>query len=347
VPCSAGSQRLRPAQIALLLIPFVGPAFAEDDRSKRVREDLDRQLSEMVKLPAASVEVVFDGIDSTRYKLLEASFALDDKPIPFTPSTKVLYAGEVQPGKHTLTATFSYEAPAVNSGSIKFKVPGKFIFTAQRGILMRVRARIEVDDAAEPAKRLQLVGNAETDLRAKLEDSLPPPAQGLSSSALAKELEAEDKGAIRYGKKAARDEAPAEEDAKSRPHKRRSRFGTKVALASPKPVVGHPGALKTEAHLPATSDAAVDAVAAPTQPAETPTAPSGKTEDLDAGAVASSDSDGGFPLAPLAEVTSTPPAPPSTPAAPTKATGATGMAFFGAALAAIGLLVFALARRGR
>jgi len=334
VPCSDSEQRLRPAQIALLLIPFVGPALAEDDRSKRVREEMEQQLNEMVKLPAASVEVVFDGIDSTRYKLLEASFVLDDKPIPFTPNTKVLYAGEVQPGKHTLSATFSYEAPTVNSGSIKYKVPGKFIFTAQRGIFMRVRARIDVDDGAEPSKRLQLVGKAETALRAKLEDSLPPPAPGT-------EPEAADKGAIRYGKKAAPVEPTAEEETMRRPQKRRSRVGTKVALSSPKPT-----ALKGEANPSATSAAAVDAVAAPTQAAETPS-PSSKGEDVDGGAVASSDSDGGFPLAPLAEVPSTPPAEASPPPVAIKATGATGLAVFGAALAAIGLIVFALARRGR
>ena len=331
---------MRAALIALLLIPFVGSAFAEDDRSKRVRDELEHQLNEMVKLPAASVELVFDGIDSTRYKLLEASFVLDDKPIPFTPSTKVLYAGEIEPGKHTLSATFSYEAPAVNSGSIKFKVPGKFIFTAQRGILMRVRAHIEVDDGAEPTKRLHLVGNAETTLRAKLEDSLPP-------APVAKQPEAEDKGAIRYGKKAAPVEPTAEEEATHRPRKRRSSVGTKVALAAPKPAMVRPAALKGEANPSATSAAAADAVAAPTQATETPSPPTGKGEEVDGGAVASSNSDGGFPLAPLAEVRPPPTAEASPPPVATKATGATGMAVFGAALAAIGLIVFALARRGR
>ena len=330
---------MRAALIALLLIPFVGSAFAEDDRSKRVREELEHQLNEMVKLPAASVELVFDGIDSTRYTLLEASFALDDKPIPFTPSTKVLYAGEVEPGKHTLIATFSYEAPAVNSGSIKFKVPGKFIFTAQRGILMRVRARIEVDDGAEPTKRLHLVGNAETTLRAKLEDSLPPAPEA--------KPEGEDKGAIRYGKKAAPVEPTAEEEATHRPRKRRSGVGTKVALAVPQPAAVRPAALKGEANPSATSAAAADAVAAPTQATETPSPPTGKGEEVDGGAVASSNSDGGFPLAPLAEVRPPPTAEASPPPVATKATGATGMAVFGAALAAIGLIVFALARRGR
>jgi len=331
---------LRAALIALLLIPFVGSAFAEDDRSKRVSEELEHQLNEMVQLPAASVELVFDGIDSTRYKLLEASFVLDDKPIPFTPSTKVLYAGEVEPGKHTLTATFSYEAPAVNSGSIKFKVPGKFIFNAQRGIFMRVRAHIEVDDAAEPTKRLHLVANAETALRAKLEDSLPPAPK-------AKPPEAEDKGAIRYGKKTAPVEPTAEEEATHRPRKRRSGVGTKVALAVPQPATVRPAALKKEANPSATSAAAADAVPAPTQAAETPSPPTAQGEEVDGGAVASSDADGGFPLAPLAEVRPAPPAEASPPPVATKATGATGMAVFGAALAAIGLIVFALARRGR
>ena len=150
----------------------VGPALA-DDPDARAREELERALHEMVKLPPATVELVFDGIDSTRYKLLEGSFTLDDRPLPLPGGTHVLFSGEIQPGTHTLSTTLVYEAPSPTHGSIRYKVPGKFIFTAQRGVLMRVRARIEVDDGAEPSKRLQLLGQAETHLRAQLEETLP------------------------------------------------------------------------------------------------------------------------------------------------------------------------------
>ncbi len=167
---------LRPGPFALLLVCFVVPALAED-RAARASDELERELREMVKLPSATVEVFFDGIDSTRYKLLESSFALDGQPIAPREGTNVLYAGELAPGKHTLTTTLLYEAPAPIHGSVKYKVPGKFIFTAQRGVLMRLRTRIEVDDGAEPSKRLQLMGQAETDLRAKLEEALPPPPE--------------------------------------------------------------------------------------------------------------------------------------------------------------------------
>lgn len=146
-----------------------------DERNARAQEEVERALREMVKLPPATVEVVFEGIDSTRYTLVEGTFTLDDRPIPFQKGSKVLFSGEIEPGKHHLSTTLVYEAPSPIHGSIKYKVPGKFIFTAQRGVLMRVRARIEVDDGAEPSKRLQLLGEAETDLRAKLEDALPPP----------------------------------------------------------------------------------------------------------------------------------------------------------------------------
>ena len=97
----------------------------------------------MVKLPPATVEVVFDGIDSTRYKLLEGSFTLDDRPLSLAGGTSVLFSGEIQPGTHTLRTSLVYEAPSPTRGFIKYTVPGKFIFTAQRGVLMRVRAHIE------------------------------------------------------------------------------------------------------------------------------------------------------------------------------------------------------------
>jgi hypothetical protein len=145
-----------------------------EDPDARAREELERALHEMVKLPPATVELVFDGIDSTRYKLLEGSFTLDDRPLSLPGGTHVLFSGEIQPGTHTLSTTLVYEAPSPTHGSIRYKVPGKFIFTAQRGVLMRVRARIEVDDGAEPSKRLQLLGQAETHLRAQLEETLPP-----------------------------------------------------------------------------------------------------------------------------------------------------------------------------
>ncbi|HME91534.1 MAG TPA: hypothetical protein VKE49_08925, partial [Myxococcaceae bacterium] len=182
---------MRSGLILILLVASSGPSFAEDERTGRARQEVEQQLKEMVKPSPASVEIVFDGIDSTRYQLLDASFDLDGQPLPKkVPSGKsagptVLFAGDLAPGSHTVMASLVYEQSAGAGmfnygGGTKFKLPGKFIFTAQRGLLVRVHTRVEVDDGAELTKRLQLAGNVDVDLRGKLEDgALPPPPERL------------------------------------------------------------------------------------------------------------------------------------------------------------------------
>jgi hypothetical protein len=183
---------LRFAHFPILLTVFSTAAFGDSSRTEHARQQLDRQLEQMVKPPPASLEIIFDGIDSTRYTLLESSFALDGPPLPVKVSGAeqrhtVLFSGEVTPGEHILMTRLVYEESArgglFSYGSgIKFKVPGKFIITAQRGVALRVRARVEVDDGAEPSKRLELVGKVEADLRAKLEEGMPPPPERLAQA---------------------------------------------------------------------------------------------------------------------------------------------------------------------
>ena len=299
----------------------VGPALA-DDRDARAREELERAVREMVKLPPATVEVVFDGIDSTRYKLLEGSFTLDDRPLTLVGGTSVLFSGEIQPGTHTLRTSLVYEAPSPTRGFIKYTVPGKFIFTAQRGVLMRVRARIEVDDAAVPSKRLQLMGQAEADLRAELVESLPPSPEHKPPKLA--------------------DRAEAQEP------KQREAEDVRVAAASAVSPAIWPAALKRKvAHRKPTSPVPDEAPAAPaaekpaeaTPPPEEPQAPTPAPIAVEPPAPAP-------PPSPVAA-----PAPVSTkPEALTRALDALrgfGTAIAGSAMALLGLLLLAMARKKR
>ena len=321
-PCHALAEELSLGRFALFLISVVGPALAAEDPTVHAREELEREMREMVQLPAASVEVVFDGIDSTRYKLLEASFALDDRSLAVPPGAKILYAGELPPGKHTLSATFLYETPAPSSGSVKYRVPGKFIFTAQRGIFMRVRAQIEVDDGAEPSKRLQLVGKAEADLRAKLEDGLLPPPRR-------PEPPLEDKGAIRYGKARPADEP--ETDDEVLPVKRRTerRWGSGAQLSA------HPRKTRPAAET------------APARDREVVSPGGGPTAETRAPA-RGDESDAQRSTAPLATAA---PAPSLTPSAASTSShpafGAAGAGIAGSAFALIALLVSLIVWRRR
>ena len=312
-------------RVALFLISIVGPALAAEDPTVHAREELEREMREMVQLPAASVEVVFDGIDSTRYKLLEASFALDDQSLPVAAGAKVLYAGDLPPGKHTLSATLLYEAPAPSYGSVKYRVPGKFIFTAQRGIFMRVHARIEVDDGAEPSKRLQLIGNAETNLRAKLEDGvLPPPPRP--------EPPLEDKGAIRYVKAPSAVEPEADDEILPVRRRRERRQSSDAKLAAyPRPS----GEMPAAAEIAPSRDREIPIPGGPPT-AETPSparADEGDAKNSAAAVAAAS-------LAPDPV-----PSAPSTSSYPTLGTAWAGIA--GSALAMIALVVSLIAWRRR
>jgi hypothetical protein len=291
-----------------------------DDPDARAREELERAVREMVKLPPATVELVFDGIDSTRYKLLEGSFTLDDRPLSLPDGTKVLFSGEIQPGTHTLSTTLVYEAPSPTHGSIKYKVPGKFIFTAQRGVLMRVRARIEVDDGAEPSKRLQLLGQAETALRAQLEETLPALPEHKPPK-LADTAETHEPGQPEAG-------------------------GARVAAASAVSPAIQPAALKRrEARRKPTSPIAEEAPAAPaaekpaeaTPPREEPQTPTSAPMAVEQPAQ---------PPSPVAAPSSVS----TNPEALTRVLGYLhdfGTAIAGWAMALIGLLLLAMARKKR
>ncbi|HEX4802944.1 MAG TPA: hypothetical protein VFV14_05510 [Myxococcaceae bacterium] len=289
-----------------------------DDRDARAREELERAVREMVKLPPATVEVVFDGIDSTRYKLLEGSFTLDDRPLPSPGGSSVLFSGEIQPGRHILSTSLVYEAPSPTHGFIKYKVPGKFIFTAQRGVLMRVRARIEVDDAAEPSKRLQLMGQAETDLRADLEESLPPSPEHKPPK-LAEKEEAEEP-------------------------RRREAEAVRVAAASAVSPAIQPAALKPRvAHRKPSNPVPDEAPAAPA--AEKPAEATPPPEEHQAPSPA--------PIAVEQPAPASPPSPAPVSTKPEALTGLLGAlqgfgtAIAGFSMALLGLLLLAMARKKR
>lgn len=237
--------------ILILLVASGSPALADDGRTSRAHWEIEQQLKQMVKLPAASVEIVFDGIDSSRYQLLEASFELDGQSLPKKiPTGKaggstLLFAGDLLPGSHTVAARLVYEqagAPSIfdDGNGTTFKVPGKFIFSAQRGLFVRVHTRVEVDDGAELQKRLQLAGNADVDLRAQLEDgNLPAPPEKPKPAAPEKpKLAARDETADSVGQPSSvPPETPRSIQAPS--WKRRHRVG-KVRLARAEEAVTAP-----------------------------------------------------------------------------------------------------------
>ena len=175
------------AHLLLLLLSAAAPALAgPEDGEAKARAELDLQLRRLTRMPPPSLEIRFDGIDSSRYELLEATFALDGKPLKTQPPRGVgerraslLFFDLVPPGEHVVTATLTYKEVAPEGffaiSGYKFTLPGRFTLTAQNGLVMVLRAWVEVNDGASDLKqRLELVASAEPMMIARMADDSGP-----------------------------------------------------------------------------------------------------------------------------------------------------------------------------
>jgi hypothetical protein len=166
-----------------------GQGQTEAEVEAKARAELELQLKRMTRMPPPSLEIRFEGIDSSRYELLEATFALDGTPLKTQPphgigekKASLLLFDIVSPGEHVVTATLAYKEVAPDGffsyGGYKFTLPGRFTVTAQNGLVMVLRAWVEVNDGApDTRQRLELVASAEPRMVARMaDDSTPAPA---------------------------------------------------------------------------------------------------------------------------------------------------------------------------
>jgi hypothetical protein len=173
------------APLAAILLTLAG-SQAEDEA--KARAELELQLKRMTRMPPPSLEIRFEGIDSSRYELTEATFALDGVPLKSKPPRGVgekkaalLLFDIVSPGEHVVTASLSYKEVTPDGffsyGGYKFTLPGRFTLTAQNGLVMVLRAWVEVNDGAkDPRERLELVASAEPRMVARMADDSSPAA---------------------------------------------------------------------------------------------------------------------------------------------------------------------------
>lgn len=177
------------APLALLLLAAataLAGSQAEDEA--RTRAELELQLKRMTRMPPPSLEIRFEGIDSSRYELTEAAFALDGAPLKTQPPRGVgekkaalLLFDIVSPGEHVVTASLTYKEAAPDGffsySGYKFTLPGRFTVTAQNGLVLVFRAWVEVNDGAkDPRERLELVASAEPRMVARMADDSSPAA---------------------------------------------------------------------------------------------------------------------------------------------------------------------------
>jgi hypothetical protein len=172
------------APLAALLLAAAAPALAGGpaESEAKARAEVELQLKRMTRMPPPSLEIRFEGIDSSRYELVEATFSLDGTPLKEQPTRGVgekraslLLFDIVSPGEHVVTATLAYKEVAPDGfftySGLKFTLPGRFTVTAQNGLVMVLRAWVEVNDGArDPRQRLELVASAEPRMVARMAD---------------------------------------------------------------------------------------------------------------------------------------------------------------------------------
>lgn len=193
--------------LVVLLCVGAASALAEDPKAKAAREELERQLSQMVGKQPTKVRVDFIGLDDPNYKLEEATFELDNRLLG-SPSlaelsddgTHLVWNGDVTPGKHVLKVrlVFSNGASVVLSdeGGYKWKIGGDVGFDVNSGIEVRVQVTPKRDGKqTDVAKRFKLALPAQPVMIAQLDDGKMPdampkpviatPDAGLSADAIA------------------------------------------------------------------------------------------------------------------------------------------------------------------
>ncbi len=176
-------------RLACLLFLFISAAAAaEDAKAKAAREELERQLTQMVGKQPTKVRLDFIGLEDPNYKIEEASFELDGRSLRTPPlgqlsdeGTHLIWNGDVTPGKHTVKVlvVFYNNASVVLSdeGGHKWKVGGDVTFEVNSGIEVRVQVKPTRDDKqTEVAKRFKLSLPAQPVMIATLDDGKMPDA---------------------------------------------------------------------------------------------------------------------------------------------------------------------------
>ncbi|MFZ5441726.1 MAG: hypothetical protein ACOZQL_17115, partial [Myxococcota bacterium] len=182
----------------LLVVAGAMVARAEDAKAKAAREELERQLSQMVGQQPTKVRVDYVSIDDPNYPLEEAAFEIDGRsvgsPSPRALSeegTHLVWNGDVSPGKHTVKVrlVFANGVSVVMSdeGGYKWKVGGEVSFDVQAGIEVRVQVTPKRDPKQpDIAKRFRLSLPAQPVMLARLDDGKmpePPPKPVLAIDA--------------------------------------------------------------------------------------------------------------------------------------------------------------------
>ena len=181
-----GSMTARSLLLTALLLPAL--AWAEDPKAKAAREELEKQLTQMMGKVPTRVRIDFVGLEDPNYVLEEASFELDGRSLNTPPLRELadegqhlVWEGDATAGKHVVRVRLVFANGASvllsDEGGYKWKVGGEVSFELHAGIEVRVAVTPKRDSTQKDvAKRFRLALPAQPVMLAKLDDGKMPDA---------------------------------------------------------------------------------------------------------------------------------------------------------------------------
>ncbi len=160
-------------------------AFAQDDKARAAREELERELAALTAPVPTRVRIEYAEVADANYLLLEAEFQLDGRPLKAPPvevlreviGTRLVWEGDVAPGEHEVTVSLRYKHTAnpvfASDGGREWKLAGTRRFELQRGLGVLVQVETHLDGRAPVDKRLKLSLPATPTMLAPIDTSTP------------------------------------------------------------------------------------------------------------------------------------------------------------------------------
>jgi hypothetical protein len=181
---------MRVASRVFLLLVFLPSAvvFAESERERRAREDLEQQLKAIVGTPPTKIRIEFVGFDNPPYELIDARFKLDGRTLPVpdlkklsTRGEHLVFHGDVEPGEHRLESKLEFQnnSPTLlTGGGYKWKPGSDISFRTESGIEVRIKVTPQVNAGGDLKERVTVKSPASIAMLAKLDDGkMPEPAR--------------------------------------------------------------------------------------------------------------------------------------------------------------------------
>ncbi len=177
----------------LVVLALPSTAFAEDDAQRRAREELEKQLAQMVGTAPSRVRIEFQPIDDPNFRVEAFELSVDGKtiksPTPAAISAWIqegampLGVVDVTPGRHKVNARVEYHNTASvmvsEEGDFRWKVAGDVGFDVTAGLEVKVIITAVRDPKqTDMNKRIKLTFPSQPSMISKLDDgTMPEPSK--------------------------------------------------------------------------------------------------------------------------------------------------------------------------